>query len=114
MPNIDLSSLTFAQFAIALFVVMIVDFLFGVVTALAHGTFSIDKLLNVVETHLLPRVFPIGATGLIAWAVPQAANAHDVIWLSALGLLAAYMLETLASVAGNVSAGNPASNPPTN
>ncbi len=106
--NIDLSGITYAQFAIVLIVVMAVDFATGVVGALASGTFDPSKVADVVTSHLVPRVFPIGALALLAFALPAAQGAHDVLWTASVGLLAAYVVETVASVTANVHVAKPA------
>jgi len=96
----DFSALTPIQFAVILLIVAAVDFLSGVIGALfATHTFSWDALLNVLQSHGVFRILPIGALFAIGvvGAIPLLCYAAD-------GFLALYVVETIQSAISNLSA----------
>lgn len=96
--NLDLTTLTPVQFAAVLVIVAAVDFVSGVFGALRAGNFQWSMLVDIVESHGLNRIIPIGAL----FAVGVVGNV-SALCFAADGLLAAYVVETIVSVNGNLN-----------
>jgi hypothetical protein len=94
----DLGALTWEQFFIILVAVALFDFVTGIVGSLRDHTFTVDKLLEVLDTHILRRAIPLG----LLFGVGQIANAQSLIAI-AVGGLAIYIGETVLSSASNLS-----------
>ena len=95
----DFSALTLAQFAAIMVIVALLDFVTGVFAAIRAGTFNVDALPVIAQSHGLERIIPIAAV----FAVGQI-GAMPPICFIADGLLAFYFAETVNSVIGNLSA----------
>lgn len=74
------------------------DLAFGVFAAFKDGTFAMDSLAAFVRKHLLGRVFPSGVLAITAYL-----TGSEVMAAAAIGALAAYAAETLASIYGSIS-----------
>ena len=73
------------------------DFAFGVFAAFKDGTFALDALASFVRKHLLGRVFPVSLLAITAYVTADATMAA-----AAIAALAAYTVETLASIYGSI------------
>jgi NAD/NADP transhydrogenase beta subunit len=101
----DFSALQPVQFLIILVIVALVDFATAVLGAIRDKTFAWDQLVVIAQSHGVNRILPIG--GLFAVGVVSATASLCYL---ADALLAAYVVETLISVNGNIS--RPAPTPP--
>ena len=95
----DLTTLSLASFMGLLLLVAGVDTAAGVVVALIRNTFSADKVLEYLRSHVLLRVFPIFALALIGHGIPQlAVPAIAPAWAAAVLSFTAYIVETIGSL----------------
>lgn len=90
------------------------DFVTGVLAAIRTHTLSADQIAAFVSSHLLGRALPIilvaslasllsAAVGGMADAPPVLAGAIAAAWAAAWAAVIAYVLETLASLQGNLT-----------
>lgn len=82
--------------AYGVLVVAIVDFLLGVAASVRDHTFSLDEVAAVLRKHVAGRVFPI-------WLLLIFGYVGNIDALTAVGLAAAaaYLAETLGSIAAS-------------
>lgn len=97
--DIDLSAITLTQLIGLTIVVTILDVLGSIALAIVHGTFSIAYVATWLQSHVLPRVFPILALGAIGHGIPSL-DIPAIPFAFGLGIagLTAYVLETIASL----------------
>ncbi len=74
-----------------------VDTIWNILTALARGQFDATKVIQFVQTHVLLKVFPIAAGALLGGYTHIGA-----VSLLATGALAAYFVDTIASLYADV------------
>lgn len=96
----DFSSLTPIQFVGILMVVAFVDWVTGVYGAWRTGVFSANAVLNVLFTHGVQIILPIGAT----FAMGVIGNIQAMS-IGADGALAIYAAQTIMSAYGNLTVG---------
>lgn len=102
LGTLDLTSLTWQQFAIAALAVSLARWVLAVVAALKPpNTFDVKTSLDVFRDHVLPIVTPIAAVAFIAQSFPQGTPAHVGAWAMACGGLALYIADTVKSAAAN-------------
>lgn len=112
----DLSHITAAQVVVVALALTAVDFVGAVLPALiaslTHTGTGLDPavIAQFLDTHVLKRVFPIFGLLLISATLP--APASDAVFVIAIAGLAAYLAETVASVASNLPAGAQPATPP--
>jgi hypothetical protein len=99
----DFTQLTAAQFVVVLVAVAVLDLATGIIGSVRDKTFSAQKVLDVLETHGIYRILPIGAL----WAIGAAAAMPALCAVSD-ALLAAYFVETMQSSWTNLAATPPA------
>jgi hypothetical protein len=102
--NIDLSALTLVQVFGLLAVVTVIDVVGAMVLALIHRTFDLAYVAVWIESHTLKRAFPIFSlavlgNGIAQLGIPPIGPAYAM----ALAALAAYVLETVASLRDSFS-----------
>jgi hypothetical protein len=92
----------------ALLAVAFLDFALGVFAALRDGTLKLDELAAFVRSHLAGRVLPIALLLVVGYAADQVA-------LTAAGLAAgaAYVAETVGSIASSWGPGHDVQPTPT-
>jgi hypothetical protein len=100
--SLDLTSLTWQQFAVAVLAVTVVRWLLAVVAAIKPpNTFSVSKALAVFRDHVLNIVAPIVGVAFIAMSLPGDSAAHLALWTLACGGLALYVVDTVKAAAAN-------------
>lgn len=106
LGSIDLTSLTWQQFAVAALSVSFVRWLLAVVAAIKPpNTFSVEKSLDVFRDHVLPIAAPISGVAFVAMSLPPDSATHVALWAVACGGLALYLVDTVKSAASNWVAG---------
>lgn len=83
-----------------LVVVAFLDFATGAFAALRDGTFALDAIAAFVRKHIFGRVAPIGMLLVVGYFNPQAGT---VFLAGGIAAAAAYVLETAASIWGNIN-----------
>jgi hypothetical protein len=110
--EIDLTGLTLWQVFGFLTLVALIDIAGSIALALVKGTFNLGSIAVWIQSHVLRRVFPIFGLAVIGHGIPQLnIPAIDIAFGMALAALAAYALETIASLRDSFG-GN--TEPPTN
>lgn len=95
----DLTSLTVVQLWTYLIAIAAVDVVFNVVLAILGGTFSSAYLLEYLRSHVVLRVFVIGALGAVGHGLPALGFPEiPAATLAATGSLALYVVETVGSL----------------
>ena len=95
----DFTSLTLTALFTYLLVIAAVDVAFNVVMAVVHGNFSAAYVADFLRTHIVQRVFIIGALGTLGHGVETlGVPAIPAVSLAATAGLAAYFIETVASL----------------
>ena len=110
MPDIDLTAITLQQLIGLTVLVTAIDVLGGIATAVIHGTFSLAYVAVWLQSHVLPRVFPIVALALIGHGFPADGSIVPAIPFAfglAIAGLTAYVLETVASLRDSFTAKAP-------
>ncbi len=105
--NLDLENLTLVQVIGLTCLVTVIDVLGGIALAAVHGTFSLAYVAVWLQSHVLPRVFPILALAVIGHGIPADGSIVPAIPFAfglALAGLAAYVLETVASLRDSFTA----------
>ena len=97
--DIDLTNLTLTQVIGLTVLVTAVDVIAGIALAVVHGKFSLAYVALWLQSHVVPRVTPILLLAALGHGVP----AFDIpaippAFALAVAGLAAYVLETIASV----------------
>ena len=97
--DIDLSAITLQQLIGLTVLITILDVLGGVALSAVHGTFSLAYVAVWLQSHVIPRVFPIIALAIIGHGVP-ALDVPPIPFAFGLAIagLTAYVLETIASL----------------
>ena len=109
LGQLDLTGLTWQQFAIATLAVSFARWALAVVAALKPpNTFSVEKALEVFRDHVLMIVTPIAAVAFISQSFPSGTPAHVGAWAMACGGLALYVIDTVKSAADNWQSGSAA------
>ena len=101
MSDIDLTAITLQQLIGLTVLVTVLDVAGGIALAVVHGTFSLNYVAVWLQSHVLPRVFPIVALGLIGHGFPADGSIVPAIPFAfglAIAGLTAYVLETIASL----------------
>lgn len=98
-PVVDFTSLSLGSLLTLLVVIAATDVGLNVVLALARGDFRPLYALEYIRTHVLLRIFPIGAllalgNGSTALGLPHI----DAFTLAGLASLGLYVVETYASL----------------
>ena len=107
--NIDLSQITLLQLLIITAAVAVVDTLSGIVGAVSAHTFSIDVVAQFLQTHVLQLIFPIVGLAFLSQTLGSGTGAPGAaVWALAIGGLAAYIAETVASISSNLGPQAPA------
>lgn len=110
---LDLSAITLQQLIGLTVLVTAIDVLGGIALAIVHGTFSLAYVAVWLQSHVLPRVFPIVALAFIGHGFPEDGSIVPAIPFAfglAIAGLTAYVLETIASLRDSFTAKAP---PPT-
>lgn len=95
----DFTHLSAIQFGVILIAVAAFDFATGIVGALGVShTFTLARVLDILETHGLRRVLPLA----LLFAVGQVAASQPLVALAD-GGLAVYVAETLQSALSNLT-----------
>jgi hypothetical protein len=109
MPPIDLSALTLVQVLTLAVVLAAFDLAAAVVSALVSGTFDASRLPDFLVTHVLSRIFPIGALALLGSGGPAIGlPLIPPLFALAIAGLAAYLVETVASISASLPKALPA------
>ena len=98
----DLSHITITQLVILTLVLTLIDFVGGVLPALIKGAFDPALGATFLDTHILKRVFPIVGLVLIAQTLGPTTDAGKLVWGMALVGVTTYLVETVASLSGNL------------
>lgn len=107
--TLDLTSLTWQQFALVTLAVSIARWALAVVAAIKPpNTFSVEKALDVFRDHVLMIVTPISAVAFISMSFPGDSAAHAATWGMACIGLGLYVVDTVKSAADNWQSGAPA------
>lgn len=110
----DLTNLPLAALFSYLVLVAAVDVGFNVVLSIVHGDFSAIYVADFLRTHILLRVFVIGALGILGHGIPAfGVPAIALVSLAATAGLAAYVVETVASLREALRSTAPVPTPPT-
>jgi hypothetical protein len=107
VPDIDLTTVTLQQLIGLTVLVTALDVLGGIALAVIHGTFSLSYVAIWLQSHVLPRVFPIVALGLLGHGFPADGSIVPAIPFAfglAIAGLTAYVLETIASLRDSFTA----------
>ena len=97
--NLDLSNLTLAQAAVVLVIVTALEVASAYLLAVVHGNFDLGVVAVWLQSHTIRRVFPIFALAVVGSGIPQlGVPAIAPAYALALAALAAYVLETVASL----------------
>lgn len=97
--SIDLTALTLWQVFGLLTLVAFLDVAGSTALAAVKGTFSLGAVAIWIQSHVLRRVFPIFGLAVLGHGIPQLdVPAIDIAFGLALTALAAYVLETIASL----------------
>ena len=100
----DLTSLTLAQVFALLAVVAAFDVLGTMIAAIVQGVFTLEAVARWLQTHVLARAFPIFALAVFGHGIPVLeVPAIPAAYGLALAGLAAYVLETVASIRSSLS-----------
>lgn len=114
----DLNHLTLSQLLVGLLLLTAADFVSGVGSAIAHHTFTVDEVAQFISTHVLGRVIPLAFLAAVGLGIPQlGVEGIPAVFAIFLAGGAAYVAETVSSIAQNVGTVTPATvsrNPPTN
>jgi hypothetical protein len=95
----DLTNLTWLRFAELAGAVALIDWVVGVLAAIAPPNyFSWANVAKVLETHVLKRILPIAGLAFLAAAVPAGSPEHIGFYGSAIVALGAYVGETAKSL----------------
>ena len=110
MP-IDLANITLTQIIGLTCLVTAIDILGGIALSIVHGTFTLAYVAVWLQSHVLPRVFPILALAVIGHGIPQL-DIPTIPFAFGLAIAGctAYVLETIASLRDSFTAKAP---PPT-
>lgn len=109
LGTLDLTSLTWQQFALVTLAVSIARWVLAIVAALKPpNTFSVEKALDVFRDHVLMIVTPISAVAFISMSLPADTPAHVMTWVIACGGLVLYVIDTVKSAADNWQSGSAA------
>lgn len=114
--SIDLTALTWQQFAVVALAVSVARWVLAVVAALKPpNTFSVGEALAVFPDHVLSIVAPIAGVAFISMSLPPDSAARIATWAIASGGLALYVADTVKSAAANWQSGatQPAAPPTT-
>lgn len=110
----DLTNLPLLALFSYLVIVAATDTVFNIVMAFVHGNFSAAYVADFLRTHILLRVFIIGALGILGHGVPAlGVPAIPAVALAATGSLGAYIVETVASLVEGLKETRPVPTPPT-
>jgi hypothetical protein len=97
--QLDLTSLTWQQFALVGIVTALVDWGWATIQAIRPpNQFSLKLALNVLYTHVLLVVAPIAGLAALAWSFPADSLAHGGLYAAAAGFLALYVGATVKSL----------------
>jgi len=100
----DLTNLPLSALLTYLILIAAVDVAFNTVLAIARSQFSPAYILEYLRTHILLRVFVIGALGVVGHGIPAlevpAIPAISAATSISLGL---YIVETIASLRGAIT-----------
>src|SRR4026209_2282433 len=106
--------LTLQQLFLYLFIVAAVDTTWNIAMAFVHGDFSAAYVADFVRSHLILRVLAIGLIGSLGHGWPrQGLPAIPAASLAATAALAAYVVETIASLKDGLTNTSPNPSPPT-
>lgn len=106
LGTLDLTSLTWQQFALVTLIVSVARWVLAVVAAVKPpNTFSVEKALDIFRDHVLPIVTPISAVAFISMSFPVDTPAHIATWTMACGGLLLYVIDTVKSAADNWQTG---------
>jgi hypothetical protein len=110
----DLTNLPLTALFTYLLLIAAIDVGFNVVMAFVHGNFSAIYVADFLRTHIVLRVFVIGALGILGHGVEAlGVPAIPAVSLAATGGLAAYAIETIASLREGLTDTKPFPEPPT-
>ena len=97
--DIDLTALTLWQVFGLLTLVAFLDVAGSMALAVVKGTFSLGAVAIWIQSHVLKRVFPIFALAVLGKGIPTFdVPPIEIAFGLALTALAAYVLETIASL----------------
>lgn len=97
--NLDLSALTLQQVFGLLALTTLLDVGAAIVLSVVHGNFSLAAVALWIQSHTIKRVFPIFALAVLGHGIPQLdVPSIEAAFGMALVGLAAYVLETIASI----------------
>lgn len=100
--DIDLSAITLQQAFGLLAVVTLIDVAGAYLLAVVHGNFSFGVVALWLQSHTIRRVFPIFALAVLGHGIPQFGVPEiPAAWAMAVAGLAAYAVETVASIANS-------------
>ena len=104
----DLSNLTLTQAALVLVIVTALDVGAAYVLSITQGKFDLGAVAIWVQSHTIKRVFPIFALAVLGHGIPQLGlDPVGPFWGMALVALAAYALETIASIRASFGDASP-------
>jgi hypothetical protein len=110
----DFTNLPLTALFTYLILIAAIDVGFNIIMAIVHGNFSGSYVADFLRTHILLRVFIIGALGILGHGVPAlGVPAIPAVSLAATGGLAAYVVETVASLVQALHETTPRPQPPT-
>lgn len=110
----DLTNLPLMTLVTWLVLIAAIDVGFNIVLSVVHGNFSAIYVADFLRTHILMRVFVIGALGTVGHGIPAlGVPAIAAASLAASAGLAAYLAETTASLVEAIHDTTPVPAPPT-
>jgi len=110
----DFANLPITALATYLVLIAAADTLAAIVLSVVHGNFSATYVADYLRTHVLLRVFPIAALGILGHGIKSLGVPEiPAVSLFATGGLAAYLVETIGSIRDSFTSTNPAPTPPT-
>jgi len=104
--SLDFANLSLTALFTYLVLLTSIDVGVNVLLSLINRNFSGAYVADFIRTHILVRVFAIGALGVLGHGVPAlGVPPIQVLTLAATGALAAYAIETVNSVRSALSVG---------
>lgn len=100
--DVDFSHLTLVQVIVTLFAIAFLDFVCAVGAAIRDHTFEPAYVGEWIGSHILSRVIPLSVAAAIGMGIARIdLQPIPAIWALFLIAAAAYVVETLASIAGS-------------
>lgn len=110
----DFTNLPTSALFTYLLIIAAIDVGWNIALSVVHGNFSAIYVADYIRTHIVLRVFAIGALGAVGHGLPGLGVPEiPAATLAATASLAAYAVETFASLREALTNTKPAPEPPT-